>query len=266
MRNWFNNFRTQLFKIIRYTFFRRIVPFMCFLNRFKILYGKGLSIYVKDRQGKAHKKCIIVGTGPSLRPEDIIELKSRGYEIFGVNGLIKWVDQGIINIDYFVLQDYQVFAAIEKLWKQNTHKIVSFIGTTIKYKRPFLKGANIYSYPLNMLDHYKADFFEPYNTYFSDNAKECVYDGYTVVYSAVQIAYSMGYTRIGLLGIDAGYSDEVSKRNVMNINKIDPTYKKAGDRINYSLGVASDFLSKRSVELVNYTRGGNLNTVRRAKW
>lgn len=257
-----------LFKLFRISYFRYLVPFFIILNNFYLFYGKGLDRYqrliLKNKNLKKNKSCVIVGTGPSLLASDVEKLISKKVDIIGLNSLIHWLDEKKISkIDYYVIQDFQVFDKLKHVILKNSSSFVSFIGTTIFYKKPFLKNKNFYSFPLHLLDHYGKYFKKPYSTRFSNKPNKVIYDGYTVAYSAVQIAFFLGYKKIYLLGIDAGYSKDINTRNIVNINKIDPTFETAGERINFSLNKANDFLVKNNISLINLTRGGNLQGIKR---
>tara|TARA_B100000989_G_C19531010_1_gene469872 strand:+ start:4029 stop:4856 length:828 start_codon:yes stop_codon:yes gene_type:complete len=266
LKNYMKFILTNLFKVYRIFHFKYFVPLLIRINHFIIIYGRGLSSYKSTTKKNINNKksCVIVGTGPSLLASDIEKLISKNIDIIGLNSLICWLDEKKISkIDYYVIQDFQVFEKLKHLIKKNSNSFKSFIGTTIYYKKPFLKNKNFFSFPLHMLDHYGKYFKKPYKTKFSKNPNLVIYDGYTVAYSAVQIAYFLGYTKIYLLGIDAGYSNDVNKRNIININKLDPTFETAGERINYSLNTANNFLIKKNISLINLTRGGNLEGIKR---
>lgn len=206
-------------------------------------------------------KVVIVGTGPSLLEKDIVILKNRGYDIVGVNGIIRFLSKESLSLlDYYVIQDIQVYDKLQDDINKCLSEEKVLYGSSLEYKYcRELTSKNIY--PLHMMGHTSIPFKIPYKTKFSLNGKKVVYDGYTVVYSAVQLMYSLGYSRIALLGIDAGYSVNVQDRNIVDIGKVDPSYNTAGERINYAMGIASDFLRDRGVAFYNYTRGGNLKTV-----
>jgi hypothetical protein len=246
----------------RFFYFGTLVPLLCKINVVVPVYCKS---FRRHQNIYKNEKCVIVGTGPSLQKDDIFALKSKGYKIIGVNSIVRFLSQEELDrvLDIYVIQDYQVFQKLEDdIVSRLTDKIVLF-GSSIQYKRPFLTHSIGAFYPLHMLSHYRETFDKPYSTRFMNQPAFCVYDGYTVVYSAVQLATYMGFKEISLLGIDAGYSPNAEKRNVVNIQKIDPTWSTAGERINFSLNFAKKVLDERGLKMYNYTRGGNLSLIKR---
>lgn len=245
----------------RYIYFNAFNPLEIY---FRFLIGSK-KYKLQGLKRSKNKRVVLVGTGPSLKKSDIFTLKEEGYDIVGVNGIVKFLNTEELDVlSYYVIQDIQVFEKLESIIEKSLTPDKVIYGSSIAYKySKHIIGKNIF--PLNMLNHIGKNFKHPYKTKFSFDSTKVVFDGYTVIYSAVQIMYTLGYNKIALLGIDAGYSEEISTRNVVDIGKVDPTFKSAGERINFALGIANKYLNEKNVSFYNYTRGGNLNTVQRKK-
>tara|TARA_B100000989_G_scaffold272364_1_gene229730 strand:+ start:890 stop:1657 length:768 start_codon:yes stop_codon:yes gene_type:complete len=205
------------------------------------------------------KKCFIICTGPSLRKQDLQKIVNSDFFTIGMNGGIKLCKELNFNYDFFLVQDIQVYEKIKKDFAEYDGKKI--IGSTIFYKH---RNINYdFYYFLDMLGHLGKKYALPYKTKFSKNSSKVVYDGYTVAYSAIQIACYLGFSEINIIGMDANYEKNISKRNLMNIEKVDPTYLTAGDRINYAMSIANNFCKKNGIGLYNCTRGGKLKALKR---
>ena len=249
-------------RIYRNFYFSILSKAIIFFRSINLRFNYSISKFPKLNNEQI-SKVILVGTGPSLLKEDIYKLKSQGYKIVGVNGILRFLNKSEWNIlDYYVIQDIQVFDKLKEDVLEFSKSGICFFASTILYKYK-LNNVKCYIYPLNMLNHYLPKYTEPYFTKYSHSSNKIVYDGYTVIYSAIQLFDYLGFSEIGLLGIDAGYNKDISKRNVVSINKIDPTWEKAGDRINYSINLADQNLRKINKKLINFTRGGNLKNITR---
>lgn len=248
---------------IRYFFFGSIVPFLCGLNKHIPLYCVQFLKYGKMFNGE---KCIVAGTAPSLNKADLFRYKRSGYKIIGVNSIIRFLTEKEIKelIDIYVIQDVQVFERLElELQVLQRNSIPIFIGSPICYKY-YSKVKHIgITFAVNLLDHYRLKYKIPYRTKFSNGSSGFVYDGYTVVYSAVQLAVYFGFGEVGILGVDANYNKNVQERNVIDIGKVDPTWETAGDRINYAFSVAFFACQLENISIYNLNKSGNLSTIPR---
>ena len=205
------------------------------------------------------EKCFIICTGPSLKRKDLLNIIDSNYFSIGMNGGIKLSKELNFTYDFYMVQDIQVYEKIKSDF--NKYNGLKIIGSTIFYKHNNV-SYDFYYY-LDMLGHLGETFKTPYNTRFSNDASKVIYDGYTVAFSAVQFAYYLGFSEINIIGMDAKYDKDIKKRNIVNIDKVDPTYLTAGDRINYAMSIANNFCREKGVGLFNCTRGGSLKTLER---
>jgi hypothetical protein len=252
-------FFIQKARIFQYNFLYRIN--FAFNRELRRLLNKGKSKNnIKSFKNNYYgDRCFIIATGPSLTLEDLSLLKNE--YTFGMNSLIKLFDTLNWETTFYGIQDLEVYSLLKddigKLKKSNV-LAGSILDRVDNLPNSYIK------YPLNMLNHFYSDY-RKLGTKFSDDAYLEVFDGYTIAYSLLQIAVYMGFKEIYILGMDANYDENVSKRNIVDIGKIDHTYRNAGERIRFALNIAKKHLSNSEIEIVNVTRGGKLEIFPRKK-
>ena len=174
----------------------------CFHEHFRLSW-RGLERVPGDferltdlRNIHAGRRAFVLGTGPSLRNEDLRRLK--GEIVFGCNGLYKayaelgWMPMYHTVIDRTQLEDRQ--KDLNEL--RNTTLFVPLFSAYCISRR-----SNVIFLPLRWPD--KKRFGYPK---FSDDAAAAVWDGMTVTLSNLQLAFHMGVREVILLGIDFSYS------------------------------------------------------------
>lgn len=139
-----------------------------------------------------NKRAFIVADGTAVSPEMGKQLKKE--IVFGVNSgtQLKWNGW---KPAWLGIQSPQAYAVLEKELSQyeivfvGDHLAEQFDLPTCAVQYPYL---GVYKYYMNR--------YQEYGTKFSGNAFEVVYDGYTVVYSMLQIAVYLGIKEIYLIG------------------------------------------------------------------
>jgi len=202
------------------------------------------------------KRCFVIATGPSLTIDDLRKLKNE--YTFGMNSLCLIFPKLGWETTYFGIQDVKVYNKLKKeIDKMNSNKV--FLGD-ILLKHCNVKRDSII-YPLNLLNHrYKH---KKYNTKFSGDSYDVVYDGYTITYSLIQIAVYMGFNEIYLIGADSNYLQNNGKRHFIEHGIVDPDFKLAGEKIMYSYNVARKHAGKNNIKIYNVTKGGMLEVFER---
>ena len=218
--------------------------------------------YMKLKKLKdLHKgeRVFIVATGPSLTEKDIISLKDE-YTI-SMNSIVKLTKKLDWEPSYYVIQDFGVYENLKHdISSLNTSKVL--VGHNLKWK--YNMKNDYTAFPIDFIDHLHSNYMN-LNTKFSTNLFSQCYDGYTVAYSCLQLAYYLGFAEVFLIGIDASYGVDIEKNNIVPSGKFDPTYKEAGVRINYAFDVAAKHLEGSNMVVHNVTDGGMLNSFRRIK-
>ena len=113
---------------------------------------------------------------------------------------------------------------------------------------------------------------------FSNDLTNALFYGASVVFTAMQLAVSMGASRILLYGVDHNFSVPSTEAGHPGIvrhngesNHFDPRYRSQGElwakpeskMIEASFGIARKFCEDHGIEIFNITRGGNLEVFRR---
>ncbi len=111
---------------------------------------------------------------------------------------------------------------------------------------------------------------------FSFKPDEIIYEGWTVTYAAIQIAFALGFKRVALVGADHSYSqtgmpNELQTSNGPDSNHFDPNYfgkgtewqlaDLAGSEMAYKM--ARDVFEKNGKKIFNCTDGGKLEIFER---
>lgn len=197
------------------------------------------------------ERCFILATGPSLTAQDVQKLEHE--YTFGMNSICLLFDTLGWETTYYGIQDYGVYEKLQDKLRQMKDTTL-FIGDGI----PHTQCENIchIPYALNYLDHKHS--YKHLNTRFSTDASKCVYDGYTITYSLMQLAVYMGFKEIYLLGNDCSYPKDPKKQHFMDYGHTDSSTLTARDRIIFAYEQAREFLKDTDVHIYNATRGGAL--------
>lgn len=227
----------------------------------------------KERLEKFHnihkgERCFIVGTGPSLRMEDVNRLKDEW--TIGVNSCLTMYDKTDWRADYYGIVDSHTVQIIGE--KLNTEEIPYFFYTD--YDAVY-NGKNGIAFPKDdtanmMTDTFWRRLFPKCfpETDFSGDITEVVYTGKSVVYAMLQIAAYMGFTEIYLLGVDCNYAQP--KMYSDSVTYVDHKTKWTKDRLEKNgnqmlpqFEIAKKYASEHGFEIFNATRGGQLETFKR---
>ena len=219
-----------------------------------------LEVYKNKYSGK---RCFICATGPSLCVEDIEKLENE--YTFGVNSICSLYEETEWRPDFYVFQDYNIYKYYADLLVNKTSgKTLTFVADPLvdsNFKNKIRLESNWLRFPVNWAYHKKTiESGKPY-VKFSDDCYACVYSGYTVVYSALQLAAYMGFKEIYLLGVDCNYKP--GKKNHFKKMRNEENRSKdvaIGER-NYQIFAykkAKEYLKNQNVEVINVSRGGEL--------
>jgi len=152
---------------------------------------KLLSCYKNIHQGK---RCVIIGNGPSLNKMDLSFLKN---EIsFGLNriylGFEKW---NFMPTYYVSVNKLVIEQSMNEILKIPVPKFIALAGL------PYLPvGHNVIALKTAGLP---LDDVTP----FSVDPHERIWEGFTVTFVALQLAYYMGFGEVVLIGVDHHFSD-----------------------------------------------------------
>lgn len=234
----------------------------CFLFEVihKVRKSKNIRKFKNIHKGQ---RCFIIGTGPSLRLEDVEALKNE--YTFAVNSCFKVFDRTKWRPSYYVITDPKFIDDMgESLLKYDHEISCGFCGNETGWN-----GKNINSvYSSRLYTNFPSKGIikrvieqTGYNFMTKDLAQGII-SGHTVVFSAVQIAEYMGFNEIYLLGIDCNYkgklqySELTAHTHINNPNAADLMI------VDY-LYVKRHFDANKKAKVFNATRGGKLEVFER---
>lgn len=198
----------------------------------------------------AGERCFIIATGPSLTMDDIESLRNE--YTFGMNSLAKAFTELGWGPTFYGIQDHRVYLSMqEEIQKMPGTTLL--LGSNLKWYAKLPEDAIIF--PLDLLNH-EMHPDDRYNTKFSGDCSERVFDGYSITYSLIELAIYFGFSEIYLLGADCGYSGD--KRHFIEHGVIDPHFNSAQQRLFFSYGIAKEYADAHNVKIYNATRGGAL--------
>lgn len=146
------------------------------------------------------ERCVIIGNGPSLRKMDLSFLDSE--ITFGLNRIYLLNQISQASLDYYVCVNLLVLEQFSKdIQNIQCPKFLSFRG---------------YKYFSSQKDLLFLDSLRRWT--FSTDITRGIFEGYTVTYVAMQIAYYMGFTEVVLIGVDHSFESkgEPNKEIVMD--------------------------------------------------
>lgn len=206
---------------------------------------------IKDLQDKYKgERCFIIATGPSLRMDDIRALRNE--YTFGMNSLAKAFTELGWGPTFYGIQDNRVYLSMRSDVLKMPDTML-LLGSNLKWYSKLPEKAIVF--PLDLLNH-EMHPDDDYNTNFSSDCSERVYDGYSITYSLIQLAVYFGFSEIYLIGADCGYSG--NKHHFIEHGVVDPHFSSAQQRQFFSYGVAKKYADEHNIKIFNATRGGAL--------
>jgi len=225
---------------------------------------------LRDRhQGQ---RAFVIGNGPSLNKMDLTPLKDE--ITYGSNAFFLAFDRmGFLPTYYNVIDPLPAEDNAETLNKlEGTTKI---FGHHLRY---CLKPTPSTIYVFH--DRYYAFSGHPDWPRFSGNALKGVFEGGTVAYFSLQLAYFMGIREVYLIGVDLDYKlpggikDGVIVSKAADQSHFHPDYFGPGkrwhhphvDRMARAFQRAGEFFAAHDGAVYNATAGGKLEALPRASF
>lgn len=213
------------------------------------------------------KRCFVIGNGPSLRIEDLENLKNE--ITFSCNMIHRFAQKTDWTPYYYFCHDpkYVREFANELSQVKCCHR---FIGSYYEtYKDVYSGFSNAEMTSFYYLDKHPTRR----KVEFSHDVSNKVMPGLTVSYAMIQFAFYMGFSEIYLIGFDHSFANQIengklkkSRRNdhfegygVINKNIVNK------DVITEAFNVAQIEANKSNVKIINATRGGELEVFERMK-
>lgn len=199
------------------------------------------------------ERCFIVGTGPSLKMEDLEKIKNE--VSFSVNSIVLSFPDTMWRPTYYAIQDRFGYEKLKDAIRTAKMPYV-FNGISNKMMTPVM-DVDFIPFPLNLLDHGKM--IPDHITKFSSDAYRVVYAGHSITYSAIELAVYMGFKEIVLLGVDCDYSKKVNHIKAYSVQ----TDMDAAFLMRESFKVARRWADKHDVKILNATRNAKLDVFER---
>lgn len=165
---------------------------------------KRLRTYANRHAGQ---RCFIIGNGPSLRKMDLAPLRDE--ITFGLNRIYLLFDSlGFATTYYVSTNRYVMEQCAEDIAKLPCPKFIGWKGRDVI---PFTS---------------RTMFVRPRNgpRFCTDVATEGVWEGATVTYMAMQIAYYMGFQKVILIGVDHSFQTKGTPRQLVVSGGDDPDH------------------------------------------
>lgn len=140
----------------------------------------------KDR----HKgeRCVIIGNGPSLKKTDVSKIKNE--YTFGMNRIYLAFPEWGFETSYFVsINDLVIEQCAEDIRQLEMPKFLSWHSR--QYIQPTEDTAFLHT--------------TYYNPKFARDVRRRVWEGATVTYVAMQLAFFMGFEQVILIGVDHSF-------------------------------------------------------------
>ncbi len=221
---------------------------------------KELAVYKDLHKGK---RIFVIGTGPSLRLDDLDTLH-RNHEIcIACNKIYRIYDKTLWRADYYGFLDGRVI--------EDCKEDISGIPNTVFLGDSYHYDINEYLENINYF-HYKEEAYYPNCPRFSDDFTKGFYMGCTTTYSfGIQLAAYLGAAEIILLGVDFDIIGNVTNpknhfiQDYFRENEAEK-YKSAIFRREVILKAyegAEAYSRKHGFRIYNATRGGSLEAFER---
>ena len=135
--------------------------------------------------------CFIIGNGPSLNKMDLSPLNN--HHIFGLNKIYLIFTRLKLNLSFYVtVNPYVIQQSINQIEALTCPCFIAFNSQGVR--APIRNLEHIYFIMTHgRIDSFQGDLMQP------------LWEGATVTYTAIQIAYYMGFRKIFLIGIDHDY-------------------------------------------------------------
>lgn len=205
------------------------------------------------------EKMFIVATGPSLTAEDLGKLK--GHLSMGVNSIVLSYDHTDWRPTYYIAIDTAIFQCMQNV-KGNSYDLWRNVGTDPGHIIVCHYFDNEFDLPEEAVlipsirSRFKKDGTGEIK--FSDDCFLRVYESYTVMYSAIQLAVYMGCSEIYLLGADCNYTGTAEKDHSFNYNTNTDVSVREVDFFIAAYRAAKKYADAHGVKIFNSTRGGKL--------
>ena len=200
------------------------------------------------------QRCFIIGNGPSLRQMDLSPLRNEF--TFGMNRFyLMFAELGFTTTYFTTVNSLVIEQCAEDIRGLSIPKFLSWRS------HPFIQPGD--------------DLMFLHTTYtgpkFAQDARGRIWEGATVTYVALQLAFYMGFEQVILIGVDHSYSTQGKPNTTVVSQGDDPNHFNAGyfgkgfrwqlpdlDTSERSYSMARQAYNQAGRQVLDATVGGNL--------
>lgn len=204
-----------------------------------------------------NRRCFIIGTGPSLRMDDLDTLYNNNEVCFSMNNIFRCFDNTKWRPQYYVVTDYEFIKDGQILL--NVPEPTKLISDCCQLFWERNQDDSILKF------HTQYEMFQGKRPKFSSNFAQKSYLGATVAFACLQLAVYMGFTEIYLLGIDCSYLKN-SSENYFYIQDTKDSLEHGTDYMVMAYQSAKDYADAHDIKIFNATRGGELEVFKRMEF
>ena len=228
----------------------------------KDTYGK-IALFKDQYKGK---KCVLIGSGPSLTFEDLTVLSKSDVVTIACNSLFKAYDFTPWRADLYCIADSGVFNTVgAKVLEEQRGKPL-FVSEAVFTELDDALKRRVY--PVRV----RRNATYPKKRKFSDKAGRYMYRFGSVLYFMIQLAVYLGFEEIYLLGCDCNYSyTKMKDGSIQKTGDKDYFIKDYEDRSGHQpfnqfdivmpdYDEARRYSDKHGIKIFNATRGGKLES------
>jgi hypothetical protein len=226
--------------------------------------------FLKNRH--VGERCVLVANGPSLNEMDLSFLRREN--TIGLNKIYLGIKRFNFYPRYYVAVNPVVIE--QSVAQIKSLNAVKFLGQAAA-KGHFKEDALTYLVPTRA---YRRDSQGICRSVFCDDiAVDGLYEGWTVTFAALQIAYYLGFSEVVLIGLDhrfdfKGESNERQLLKGQDINHFDPNYFGGGqawdtpdlENSEASYRVAREFYEARGRNITDATVNGACHVFQKADY
>lgn len=153
------------------------------------------------------ERCVIIGNGPSLNKTDVHKIKNE--YTFGLNRIyLAWEEWGFTTSYFLSVNDLVIEQCAQEIMALQVPKFVSWRA------REWLQP--------------QEDLHFLYTTYtgprFSKDVSKRLWEGATVTYTALQLAYHLGFSTVVLIGVDHSFATQGKPNQTVESQGDDPNH------------------------------------------
>jgi hypothetical protein len=227
-----------------------------FAAAFSPLYRKSMMRLKEYSNIQRGDRCFIIGNGPSLNRTDLSRLKDE--YTFGLNRIyLLFSELGFTTTYLTLVNTLVVEQCADELMKLPIPKFITWRGRQW------------------MADDPRAIFIDTDYTLpetFTEDATKRIYEGYTVTYVAMQLAFYMGFEQVILIGVDHNFKTKGPPNTVVisdgqDVNHFHPEYFGKGfqwqlpdlEGSERAYKLAKQAYERHGRQILDATVGGKLN-------